>query len=64
MVKNANQNKSWLIDLLLRAWEFRNGRIHDPYHVSLIIQADGDAFSYRQSLKQVRPRHREHDRLS
>ena len=51
MVKSANQNKSWLIDLLLRAWEFRNGRIHDSDHVSLIIQADGDAFSYRQSLK-------------
>ena len=64
MVKRASQNTSRLIGLLLRAWEFRNGCIHDPYHVSLIIQADGDAFSYRQSLKQVRPRHREHDRLS
>ena len=64
MVKSANQKSRGLIDLLLRAWEFRNSRIHDPDHVSLIIQADGDAFSYRQSLKQVRPRHREHDRLS
>ena len=59
-----SQNTSWLIELLSRAWQFRNGRFHDPSHLSLIVQADGNALSDRQSLKQVRPRHHEHNCLA
>ncbi len=43
--RGPNQNRSWLIGLLIRAWQFRNGCIHDSDNVSLIIQADGDALS-------------------
>jgi hypothetical protein len=41
------QKKAWLIALLLRDWQFRKSRCHDFDHSPLIIQTDGDAFSYR-----------------
>ena len=63
MGRESGQNKSWLIGLLLRGWQFRNGRFHDFDNLSLIIQKYGDAFSYRQSLKQVRTLYRECDCL-
>ena len=57
------QNTLWLNGLLLRSWQFRKGRCHDFDNLPLIIQTDGDAFSNRQSLKQVRTLYRERDRL-
>ena len=61
--REPGQNKSWLIALPLRDWEFRKGRCHDFDNLPLIIQTDDDAFSNRQSLKQVRILYRERDRL-
>lgn len=40
------QKRPWLTGLLLRVWQFRNGRIHDSDNLALIIQADRDASSY------------------
>ena len=46
MGREPGQNNSWMIGLLLGAWQFRDGHFHDFDNLSLIIQNDGDAFSY------------------
>jgi hypothetical protein len=49
--------------LLLRNWQFRKARCHEFDRSPLLIETDGDAFSNRQILKQVRILNREHHRL-